>query len=705
MSQRSLHIFFTPFLSIFCLLISNYSLSQIDTLKSAETQVASDRIKLPYMLVSRKDTMISRTDTTIVIREMIIHDKKEVFPVEVKTMKGGKEIMEIKDSIVTVSDTIIIKMDTVLSVNEKVLHDIEKFSKKKNILSRGLREILVFDKKEPPPPAQLGQPNQANPLAPSAQPYEIFNEKIIRNIDIRVLDVFGPSIVNPTRTPRNVLEKGGNFIHIKSQHWVIKNKLLFSRGDRLNSLKISESERLLRQSNYIYDARITVVEQAGSDSVDVIVTAQDVWSITPGVAIGGNSYGGGINEVNFLGLGQQLQSNVNVNPQLPGGYNYVGGYTINNIYKTLITANLFYTYQNGQRQFGYGLNRDFITSAIKWGGGFNMAFTKVPIYTILKDSTIKIEPLNYNTEDLWLGYAAKLLTHSESGRYKGDRLMFSGRVSRSEYIQRPAIGDTLQYYYSYYNTNFYLGSIGFINRRFYKDNYIFRFGRTEDITEGSMLAFTGGIQKRDIGSRPYFGVISAWSKFNKHYGYIYAGIGIGGYYDQNHWQQGVAYYKYLYFTPLMSLGNWKYRNFIGLRYSHGYNQIPGATVSISKDNGVRGFSANQLIGNQKLVINSEIDLFPPLNIVGFRMGFVIFADFAWISNKTKLIDKGNFFPGYGIGIRIRNDHLIFPTIQFLVGYYPNAPKINNLPYQFFNSQKFFYNFNDFQFSRPDVIPF
>jgi hypothetical protein len=199
--------------------------------------------------------------------------------------------------------------------------------------------------------------------------------------------------------------------------------------------------------------------------------------------------------------------------------------------------------------------------------------------------------------------------------------------------------------------------------------------------------------------------VAAWSKFDSKFGYLYGGAGIGGFYDLNRWQQGVLYNKYLYFTPLISLGNWKSRYFLGIRYSHGFNQVPGATLSISRDNGVRGFRANQLIGNQKIVLNTEVNLFPPINIIGFRMAFVVFADFAWLANHSKLIDKDNYFPGYGIGLRIRNDHLVFGTIQLLVGYYPNAYKIDKLPYQFFESQRFFYNFNDFQFSRPEVIPF
>ncbi|MFL5728856.1 MAG: hypothetical protein ACJ75J_05140, partial [Cytophagaceae bacterium] len=380
--------------------------------------------------------------------------------------------------------------------------------------------------------------------------------------------------------------------------------------------------------------------------------------------------------------------------------NYGLNYTVNNIYKSQISATFYDIYQNGQSQYGGAFSRDFISPAIKWIGGAGFSYNKLLYVTAVNDTVIRTEALNYAQQDFWIGHSIRFLNQNDD-RYKANRLVTSARVANTEYSARPVISDSSNY--RYFSSTFYLASIGYINKRYYKDNYIFRFGRTEDIPAGSMLALTGGIENRQVGKRSYFGITAAWSRYSNRYGYFYTGAGAGGFYEGK-WKQALIYSRTIYFTPFLELGNWGMRNYLGLRYTHGYSQLPGSAITISKSNGIRGINL-PLSGNQKVVLNYEADFFPPLNLVGFRMAFVMFADLAWIAEGGKLIDKSNFYPGYGLGLRFRNDHLIFNTIEILFGYYPNVGKLGKAPYQFFNSQRSFYNFNDFQYSKPDVIPY
>jgi hypothetical protein len=665
------------------MLISSDLYSQIDT------------IRIPNQFISVKDTLFTGSDTILVIKNLAIKTRFVHYTIAHKDTQGNDTILIAVDTLIAVNDTLVIKTDTLRTRDEKILLSIEKFSKKKNIFSRLLRNIVVFEKKQP-------LNTIASPEQTEDKPFNNFEDKIIRDIEVRVVDVFGKSIHDPDKKPRSLLEKGGNVIHIKSQRWIIRNKLLFRKGDKLNSLKISESERLLRQANFIYDAKIIVRGLPGKDSVDVLVISQDVWSIT-----GGAGYDAAhkapdfsLTEVNFLGLGQQVGGAVKFDSRLPKGYNYSWNYVLNNIYKSLISASVYDNFQNGQTQYGGGLNRDFISPSIKWAGGLNISYNRLLSQRMINSTTIINDPLNYNQQELWFGYSVRLFNQNID-KFKGNRLITSARVLNTHYFERPAITDSSVY--RYFSSRFYLASIGYINRRYYKDNYIFRFGRTEDIPAGSMLAFTGGLEDRQVGKRPYFGIMSAWSQYSNRYGYFYTGAGAGGFH-QNGWKQALIYSRTIYFTPYLELRNWGWRNYIGIRYTHGYSQLPGSVVTINKNSGVRGINL-PVTGNQKIVMNCETNFFPPLNLVGFRTAFVLFTDLAWITDGGKLIDKSNFYPGYGLGIRFRNDHLIFNTIEILFGYYPNAGKLGKNPYQFFNSQKTFYNFNDFQFSKPDVTPY
>jgi hypothetical protein len=682
-----------PFL--YLTLISPELYSQSDSINMVP--LVQDSVKIPYRYISRKDTLFTGTDTVVIARDLIIREKFINTTILHKVVEGNDTLFLPSDTTLLIMDTLVARVDTIRTRNEKILHSVEQFTKKRNIFSRLLRNIVVFEKKRP---LEISSTTAATQT--EDKPYRNYNGKIIRDIEVRVLDAFGRSLNDPEKKPRSLLEKGGNVVHIKSQRWVIRNKLLFSRGERLDALKISESERLLREANFIYDARITVKDIPGKDSVDILVIAQDVFSISAGAAYDAANHSPDISlkDVNFLGFGQQVAGSLKLDSRLPKGYNYSWNYTLNNIYRTLTTVSVYNTFQRGQTLTGAGLNRDFISPAIKWAGGLNISFNKLLLQNQVNDTTIITEPLNYNQQDIWIGYAVPLFNQNED-RFKGNRLITSARLIHTDYLKKPQISDSSTY--RYFNSSFYLASVGFVNRRYYKDNYIFRFGRTEDIPAGSLLAFTAGIENREVGQRPFFGVTAAWSRYSNKYGYFYTGAGAGGFY-QNGWKQAVVYNRTIYFTPLLELGNWGWRNFIGVRYTHGYSQLPGNEININKASGIRGINL-PLGGNQKIVMNYETNLFPPVNLIGFRMAFVVFTDLAWISNGGKLIDKSNFYPGYGLGLRFRNDHLIFNTIQILFGYYPNVSRFGRSPYQFFEAQKTFYNFNDFQLSRPDVTPY
>ena len=59
---------------------------------------------------------------------------------------------------------------------------------------------------------------------------------------------------------------------------IIRQYLLFERGDTIDPYSLADSERLLRQLSYINDARILVVPVTGPDNgVAVIVEYRDRW--------------------------------------------------------------------------------------------------------------------------------------------------------------------------------------------------------------------------------------------------------------------------------------------------------------------------------------------------------------------------------------------------------------------------------------------
>ncbi|MGE5812710.1 MAG: hypothetical protein ACM339_14475, partial [Ignavibacteria bacterium] len=151
----------------------------------------------------------------------------------------------------------------------KTVQEVKEYAKKDNFFSWLLNLILINNEK-----------NQSRSTLLDADREKIkkFEGKIIRKIHIEVLDVFGTSVTDPKDTVRSWLERTGNYLHTNSKEWIIKNQLIFSEGDRLNPFNIYESERIIRENPYIYDARvIPQIIKNNLDSVDINVYTQDIW--------------------------------------------------------------------------------------------------------------------------------------------------------------------------------------------------------------------------------------------------------------------------------------------------------------------------------------------------------------------------------------------------------------------------------------------
>jgi len=97
-----------------------------------------------------------------------------------------------------------------------------------------------------------------------------------------------------------------NFLHIKTQPWLIRRLLLFKSGEPVQLRLIDETLRLIRQSSAVYDVTVRPIRYQDG-VVDLEVRTRDTWTLEPGLrfrrAGGVNSGAINIRETNFLGTG------------------------------------------------------------------------------------------------------------------------------------------------------------------------------------------------------------------------------------------------------------------------------------------------------------------------------------------------------------------------------------------------------------------
>jgi len=100
-----------------------------------------------------------------------------------------------------------------------------------------------------------------------------------------------------------------NFLHIKTQPWLIRRLLLFKPGEPVQVRLIDETVRLIRQSSSVYDVTVRPIRYENG-VVDLEVRTRDTWTLEPGLrfrrAGGVNSGSVNIRETNFLGTGTKV---------------------------------------------------------------------------------------------------------------------------------------------------------------------------------------------------------------------------------------------------------------------------------------------------------------------------------------------------------------------------------------------------------------
>ena len=126
----------------------------------------------------------------------------------------------------------------------------------------------------------------------------------IGKIIIRPLDVYAEH-----EAERGRVYRMANALHPETHETVIRKFLLFREGDEYRPERLAESERNLRALHFLKSASVTASEPHDG-VVDVTVTTQDAWSISPETQAGNKggetTYGGSITDSNVLGLGKEM---------------------------------------------------------------------------------------------------------------------------------------------------------------------------------------------------------------------------------------------------------------------------------------------------------------------------------------------------------------------------------------------------------------
>ena len=499
-----------------------------------------------------------------------------------------------------------------------------------------------------------------------------------------------------------------NDLHTKTKEWVIRQNLFIHEGDTVEPYKLADNERLLRNLTFIQDAKIYVRSfMSMPDTVDLIVVTRDLFSITGGLGIGSTTNADAqLADVNFLGMGQRVEVDGLYDKDRHPNTGFQVFYKKYNAFGSFVDATVGYTlinpngYDKKKEETAYylQLSRPLISPNAKLAGGLTLSH-RYTNNSYPKRTDTMFYHYAGNVYDGWAGYnfaAEKLEAHDIR-----DRKFIAFRYAQNYYSQVPyQVGD--RYDLIFNDAQLALGAITFFRQDFYKTNYIYGFGTTEDIPYGYRLTATTGWYKQLNLSRPYLGINAIRFIITNHEDFARYYLKAGAFYDNGKLTDAGVMAGASIFSHLLEWNGYKMRQYVAASYTHLFDIITNEPLRIDNIYGLPYFTYAYLNGYERLSLSSESMVFLRRKLLGFSFAPFADANFSLLTPNNVLIDKADIYTGIGGGIRARNENLVFGTLELKGIYFPR--KVDGAPtFKVMFTSNLRYRYNSNYVSAPDII--
>ena len=499
----------------------------------------------------------------------------------------------------------------------------------------------------------------------------------------------------------NVFTKMGNALQSNTNKKRIEENLFFKEWDVFDPSIIAYNEKWLRDLIYIQDAKITAtITPYDTNQVDILVITKDLFNYGGELLINNkNAYSAKINNINLLGTGNSVQLIQNFenkrNPKSGWGYD-VG---LSNIFGSFISMNA------GVNQFGNNLANNILSARknyisiqrpilhpnSKWLGGMEYLETINENVFPGKWDSIFDQQLNYNLKhtDIWVGYQiTKQYKRTNINEY---RQFIQYRHLENNFKERP-VDYLLQLDRNYQNLKADLISYTLVRQSVYRTRYLYGLGRYEDLPIGQSLTWTTGRYEIEKDKAAYLGFKFEQYQLSKKENYIHTIANIASSYINKSLQDIRFLTSLEQFSKLKYLNNGLgYRQILNLSLTQTLKNKYNDALRINSIYGIPQLNREQIKGGTRLSANWETVFYNNRPLLGFKSAPFVFGNLTYIRTVGDPILKGDIYTSLGSGIRVRNENLVFGTIELKGFYFPrtnqqlspwNFSLITNLRYKY-----------------------
>ncbi len=559
------------------------------------------------------------------------------------------------------------------------------------------------------------QSSKTNPFLP-------FTGKTIRHIYIKNVGFEG-DIKDTSKVNKGFGVAIGNALHKNTITKVIINNLFFKEGEAVNPYLLSDNERYLRDLEYIQDAVIMVQKTDEPGTVDLLVLVKDGFSIVPGLGIGGTKkYKLELKEQNLAGTGSMIAASSLYDGARNPHFGFGGDFLQRNLGGSFINWGL--GFKNYNSAFNRTNNREnetiyymrfekpLVSQYLRWFGSIDFSYNKTS-NNYDSDSIYKSDyRYGFYNIDGWVGYnigAGRLKYKNINSKL---RKLVALRVFHQHFTDVP---EKLTYDFDnvYNNSMGALASFSLFKQNFYRTSFIYGFGRNEDVPQGFSASVIGGYVKRSninlSKTRPYYGAEFTAGKYGKKGFYSFYTARIGGYQRDSKWEDASLLLNADFFTRLHTINSrWYRRYFFSGSFAKQFSPLLDQSLQLISPYGLSYFnvpkdSANlRPYGDMRITAKSEMVFYNTKKFFGFGFAPFGFVDLCLLKPNQQSFGKSDLYSGLGGGFRLRNENLLFGTIEARFSYFPRViPGMNAVKVKFSTNLR--YKYNSSLVRRPDFV--
>ncbi|GAB5465453.1 MAG: hypothetical protein Kapaf2KO_08890 [Candidatus Kapaibacteriales bacterium] len=435
--------------------------------------------------------------------------------------------------------------------------------------------------------------------------------------------------------------RAANAIHWETRDYMIEDYISLVAGEFNDTDRLLESERVLRSTGLFTDVKIEL-EELEDGSFNAYVVTKDRFTLEPAILYG---FGGGVEniggrlaEYNLLGTGTTLSAELITTTENDLGF--IGGmnFTIPNTFSSLVT--LFGGYNssdlNNTWRAGFVKPYFYIADGHSFGASYMKRRGDILRYKRNEEGFVQI----LNETNYARGFYSIAL--------EKESMIYATVLVDMNYVNR----DTFGFRRALDNTGSFLVSFSSHSKDFStvkKGDYY----QVQDIqTGGYGEAVLGRIFPIGRGGEQlYYAGATGERSYYDETNYIFARLGAG-----SGFAQGGAKLTFQY-SDIKAFRNLNEQFVAATSFTQrtAWNWDPSRQLVLDFQSGLRGYDANSLVGDNRMISNTEIIWMPDYTRLWiFDIGVAAFFDIGSVWDTGQQITDAQWKSSTGLGLRLFN---------------------------------------------------